>query len=238
LPSVLFDLDDTLFDHHGSARAALREVHRVHAAAHDFETLERRHIQFLEEMHAEVLAGRVGLDDARRERFRRTFAALGVTLDDRAAAAVAAAYRAGFVAARRAVDGAADLLAAVRRHARIAIVSNNLADEQREKLEYCGLARFVDALVVSEEAGVSKPDAEIFRIALRRLDARAEDAVMVGDSWTADVTGAVGAGIRAIWFNPSRKPVPADPPGVVQIHALAPALSVLPVILGAQPTPA
>ena len=32
-------------------------------------------------MHLEVLAGRIGLDEARRERFRKVFLALGVTLD-------------------------------------------------------------------------------------------------------------------------------------------------------------
>ena len=78
--AVLFDLDDTLFDHRRSARAALQEVHRVHAPAFEFGAFERHHMKFLEEMHLEVLAGRIGLDDARRERFRKVFAALGVAL--------------------------------------------------------------------------------------------------------------------------------------------------------------
>src|SRR5207248_6567894 len=98
----------------------------------------------------------------------------------------------------------------------------NLFEEQRDKLEYCGRARFVDALVVSEEAGVLKPDPAIFQIALARLGADAAHAVMVGDSWAADVAGARAAGIRAIWFNPSGKPIPADPPDVAEIRALSP----------------
>jgi putative hydrolase of the HAD superfamily len=230
--AVLFDLDDTLFDHHNSARAALREVHRAHASGADFAELERHHIRYLEEMHVEVLAGRIGLDDARRERFRRVFAALGVSLDAGDVDAVASAYRTGYLAARRALDGAPELLAAVRRHARVAIVTNNLLDEQRGKLEHCGLAPFVDALVVSDDVGVSKPDPRIFRIALDRVGAAAADAVMVGDSWGNDVVGARAARIRAVWFNPGRRPMPADPPGVADIHSLTPAGDVLAVLSG------
>jgi YjjG family noncanonical pyrimidine nucleotidase len=231
ISAILFDLDDTLFDHHRSARAALAEVHARHAAATDFEQFERHHIRFLEEMHVEVLAGRVELNEARRERFRRVFRALGVELPEAHVDAVASAYRNGYMRARRAMDGAAELLAAVRAHARIGIVSNNLLEEQRDKLEYCGLARFVDALIVSEEAGVSKPDPDIFRLALDRLGVRPQETVMVGDSWAADIVGASRAGIRAVWFNPFRKPMPAEPADIAQFHALTPASDVLPLLL-------
>ena len=51
------------------------EVHRRPRPRHlDFAAFERTTRIFLEEMHLEVLAGRIGLDDARRERFRQVFA--------------------------------------------------------------------------------------------------------------------------------------------------------------------
>jgi len=233
--AVLFDLDDTLFDHRGSARAALAEVHRHHAGHTDFDAFERHHSQYLEEMHIEVLAGRVGLDDARRERFRRVFLALGMALEPGEIDAIASAYRQGYLRVQRPVDGAAALLAAVRPHARIGIVSNNLVDEQREKLAFCRLSRYVDVLMVSEEAGISKPDPRIFHMALERIGVASGDAVMVGDSWAADIVGAARAGIRAVWLNPLRQPMPAEPAGVTEIHSLTPVSAVLPVILPPSP---
>ena len=230
--AVLFDLDDTLFDHRTSARAALSEVHRRHAAGVDFTRFEALHTGHLEELHAEVLAGRLSIDDARRERFRRLFAAVGVDADAAAVDRIAAAYRAGYVAARRVVEGAAALLEAVRAHARVAIVSNNLLAEQRDKLHFCGIASLVDELVVSEEVGVSKPDPAIFEVALARLGVQAGEAVMFGDSWTADIAGAARAGIRAVWFNPRRAPRPAEPPDVAEVFALTPPDDVLPILLG------
>jgi YjjG family noncanonical pyrimidine nucleotidase len=230
--AVLFDLDDTLFDHRRSARAALTEVHRAHGRDMPYDDFERAHTRYLEEMHIEVLAGRIGLDEARRERFRRVFGSLGVTLGDRDVELTAAAYRDGYKLARRALAGAAELLDAVRRHARVAIVTNNLLEEQQDKLQYCALAPFVDALIASEDVGVSKPDAAIFHIALDRVGAKPDEAVMVGDSWANDVVGAARAGIRAVWFNPDRKAVPPEPAGVAVIESLSPAADVLRLLLG------
>ena len=212
LAAVLFDLDDTLFDHAHSARTALdviRSSHRCFSAI-DLDELNRSHSTILEALHGDVAVGRVPLDLARAERFRRLFRIAGVDADDTLSAATATAYRQAYIDARRAVDGAADLLAALRSHARIAIVTNNLVAEQREKLRHCGLDRYVDVLMASEEAGVSKPDPQIFEMALDRLHCRPEAAVMVGDSWENDIVGAQAAGIRGIWFNPAGD-APPDP---------------------------
>jgi putative hydrolase of the HAD superfamily len=235
--AVLFDLDDTLFDHRGASRAALADVHRRHGGGSDFEAFERHHARVLEELHLDVLAGRRGLDDARRERFRRVFEAIDVRLSEDDTTAVAAAYRAAYVPAWRAVEGAADLLARVRQHARVGVISNNLIEETREKLTCCRLTALVDVLVVSGDEGVSKPDPRIFHVALDRLGVAPGDAVMLGDSWAADITGAARAGIRPVWFNPLRKPrprLPADVPDpIAEIFSLTPPEHALAVLLDA-----
>jgi putative hydrolase of the HAD superfamily len=128
-------------------------------------------------------------------------------------------------------NGAADLLAAVRPRAAIVIVTNNLLDEQQDKLAYCGLAPLVDVLIASEDVGVAKPDRGIFTIALARAGVDAAEAVMIGDSWHNDIAGADAAGIAAIWFNPERKPRPEPRPGVREIHSLQPAAEIAGVIL-------
>jgi putative hydrolase of the HAD superfamily len=230
--AALFDLDDTLFDHRHSSRAALAAVHRSFASSVDFAEFERHHVHYLEEMHLEVLAGRATLDDARRERFRRVFAALGLHLDPADVHRAAAAYRDGYAGTRRPMDGAVELLVHLRGTVAIAVVTNNLLEEQRDKLRVCGLAGYVDELIASEDVGVSKPDPEIFHIALRRLGIAAGDAVMVGDSWRNDIAGAVAAGIRPVWFNRDGIDRPATPAGVASIAGLAPAAVVAGIILG------
>jgi HAD superfamily hydrolase (TIGR01549 family) len=211
---VLFDLDDTLFDHAAAARAALLGVHRGHPgfAGLGFDQFESDHAGFLEVLHQRVLAGEMGIDDARVERFRRLFMQAGVAADERLLQDTAAAYRTAYLAARQPVAGARDLLVALKPLVRIGVVSNNLLEEQRDKLRLCGFEPFVDALIVSEEAGMSKPDPAIFAIALDRLGCRPDEAVMVGDSWAADIEGARAAGIRAVWFTPRCQAVNRERP--------------------------
>ena len=87
---VLFDLDDTLFDHNFStncATAVLRECEPA-LAVWSLEELRRRHSELLEIIHREVVAGRLSIDDARRERFQRLLADAG---GDEAAVARASA---------------------------------------------------------------------------------------------------------------------------------------------------
>jgi HAD superfamily hydrolase (TIGR01549 family) len=230
--AVLFDLDDTLFDHQHCAREALLGVRELHPCFERFEAseLEASHARILEALHLEVMSGRRDLDDARVERFRRLYAWAGIECDQGLATRTALAYRERYLGARTEVRGAAALLAAVRPHAQVVVVSNNLLDEQRDKLRHCGLDRHVDVLVVSEEAGVSKPDPHIFRLALQRAGATASEAVMVGDSWANDVEGARAAGIRAVWF--SRDGTPARASDVQTIFSLEPAQDVLRLILG------
>lgn len=208
---MLIDLDDTLFDHQHCAREALLGVRGLHdgLAAVDAVTLEQWHARILEELHLAVLAGHVDLDAARIERFRRLYLVAGLEADEDLASRTAAAYRAGYIEARKPVDGAAAFLEAIRTRASVVIVSNNLLHEQREKLRGCGLDRYVDVLVVSEEVGVSKPATRIFEVALERAGVRASEAVMIGDSWANDVEGARAAGIRPVWFNRDRS-IPPD----------------------------
>ena len=230
--AVLFDLDDTLFDHAHCARTALDVVRGRHAgfSAISLDDLNRSHSTILETLHGDVAVGRVSLDQARAERFRRLFQTAGIDADEALSSATASAYRDAYLTARRPVDGAHALLTALHSHGRIAIVTNNLLNEQREKLRHCGLDGHIDALVASEEVGVSKPDPRIFEVALERIGARPEEAVMVGDSWENDILGAQAAGIRAVWFSPSEMESPD--PRVPILRALVPVEMALRVIGG------
>ena len=230
IQAVLFDLDDTLFDHAHCARCALDAVRAAHHhfSAIDPVELEHSHSRILEALHGDVSLGRVPLASARVERFRRLFRAAGAEVDDEVAAAAAAGYREAYLQSRRAIAGADALLAAVKTRARVGIVTNNLREEQLGKLRHCGLDGYVDVLMTTEEAGVLKPDPRIFTMALAKLDCTADEAVMVGDSWAADIVGAQATGIPAIWVNVHGDPAPDD--SVPVLRALEPVEDVLELI--------
>jgi HAD superfamily hydrolase (TIGR01509 family) len=52
---------------------------------------------------------------------------------------------------------------------------------------------------LSFETGLLKPDPAFFQLALRAVEARAEDAVMVGDTYKNDIRPAIDLGMRTVW---------------------------------------
>jgi putative hydrolase of the HAD superfamily len=81
-----------------------------------------------------------------------------------------------------------------------------------------GLGGLMDHIVVSAEVGVKKPDPAIVQAALRRLQAPAPNALMVGDSPETDVAAAQAAGVRAVLVD--RTGTASDIAGVERIFTL------------------
>lgn len=86
-------------------------------------------------------------------------------------------------------------------------------------LEDVGLAPLIDAVVVSAEAGRSKPDPRIFEAALAAARCDADAALHVGDSSEHDLRGAGAAGIRAVLLDRSGR-VPGSIATLAELPAL------------------
>ena len=93
---------------------------------------------------------------------------------------------------------------------KLALVSNGVSAIQRSRLAKCPLTPLFDAIVISEEAGVAKPDPRLLEIALEKLGCTDKSkAVMMGDSLSADIAAANNAGIDSIFYALKGKPCAA-----------------------------
>jgi len=227
LKAILFDLDDTLFDHSHASQVALQTLHAEHAAHVEFAAFSSEHAELLEHYHERFLKGEYSLDEARAGRMTALFQYFDLPVDADRAWQVSMTYRDVHQANRQLVAGAGDLLEKLYCEYSLAIVTNNSSAEQHAKLKHLGIAGHFKALAISEEVGATKPDARIYYAALDQLGCEPHEAVMVGDNLYADVQGAHDAGIAAVWFNRFSK-VSTDP--VEQVTSLAPASAVLAAI--------
>jgi putative hydrolase of the HAD superfamily len=85
----------------------------------------------------------------------------------------------------------------------VGVVSNSegrLAELARE----LGWLDYFNAFADSGKLGMEKPGRGIFDWTATQLNVPVERIVHVGDSYAADVEGALGAGLRAIWFRGDR----------------------------------
>ena len=93
------------------------------------------------------------------------------------------------------------VLQALHRKYKIGIVSNFAIPECIDKLlKTHGLDELLSVVVVSAAVNKRKPSQEIFENALKALDVSAEETVFVGDTLDADVEGAKGVGMRAVYI--------------------------------------
>ncbi|RSC96118.1 YjjG family noncanonical pyrimidine nucleotidase [Tenacibaculum singaporense] len=85
------------------------------------------------------------------------------------------------------------------------IITNGFEEVQNLKLEKSGIHKFFKHIITSECVGVKKPNPKVFEFALGKAGAKAHQSVMIGDSYEADVMGAINSGMKAIHFSQEDK---------------------------------
>jgi putative hydrolase of the HAD superfamily len=96
------------------------------------------------------------------------------------------------------VDGALGVLEELRaRGLRLGLVSN-CSSEVGELWDESPFGGRFDAVVLSADVAMCKPDPRIYRLVLERLGVGAGDAVFVGDGHSDELAGAEAVGMRAV----------------------------------------
>jgi putative hydrolase of the HAD superfamily len=80
------------------------------------------------------------------------------------------------------------------------VLTDELLDIQRKKIDKLGLSGFFKGIISSVDAGHAKPHPELFEYAIRKAETSKDDVVMIGDNPQRDVKGANLSGIVSIFF--------------------------------------
>jgi len=84
---------------------------------------------------------------------------------------------------------------------KLGLVTNTVTSREahvRTAIRRIGLEQFFDAIITSVDLGFPKPDPRIFLTALRELEVKPEEAVMVGNRIDTDILGGNQAGMKTI----------------------------------------
>lgn len=102
------------------------------------------------------------------------------------------------------------LLGRLKNRYRLGVVSNFygnvavLCDE-------AGLSDHLDVILDSTKIGLSKPDPEIFLLALKRMKIEPTETIFVGDSFERDIMPARGLGMKTVWLKGPNPRLPENP---------------------------
>ena len=123
--------------------------------------------------------------------------------------------------ARAALAESRSVLDRLRRRVQLGVISNFYGNVGRI-LDEAGIGQWLAVVVDSNRVGVSKPDPEIFALAIRGLGCAPEETLYVGDSFEKDVVAARAAGLRSAWLvGPLEQACPAPEMVDVRLHRLA-----------------
>ena len=98
------------------------------------------------------------------------------------------------------IDGALDLLEYLKPKYKLYILTNGFKNVQANKLNNAGISSYFNQVFDSESVGVKKPNPIIFKYALDNSKSKADDSLMIGDSFEADIMGALSIGMHAIHY--------------------------------------
>lgn len=196
---LLIDNDNTIMDFNAAEAKALIDVLKSHGLPTDDATVHTYH-EINDALWKALERGETTQPKLKVERFRQLLAIL--KRDDIDPAALGAEYAAGLGNHADLLPGAEEFIRAVHGKMKIALVSNGVSAIQRGRLARCPLTPLFDEIIISEEVGAAKPDPKLLYVAMEQLGCTDKSqAVMMGDSLSADIPAAVNAGVDSIFFS-------------------------------------
>jgi len=218
---IFFDLDHTIWDFDKNAEETLHELFIIHklkdigldSAELFIETYTRNNHKLWAQYHV----GAITKDYLREARFRTTFLELGVEPN-----VIPIGFEDEYVklcpTKTNLFPDAHEVLTYLKSKYVLHLISNGFKESTEIKIAGSRIGDYFDQVIISENVGVNKPDPAIFQHALDVAGARKEESLMIGDSIEADIRGALGFGMDAIFFNALGVEKPDDVP--VEIYGL------------------
>lgn len=208
---ILFDLDDTLFAWFAFWEAGMQAAMKEHHSTRHLDTTSLfsvfNHNSLA--LWADVEQGKLDWQTYRRMRFVETMRHFGKETDEQTADDFMRLFTIKKMDFLKPDPAVIRLLETLKDNYRFGIVTNGPADQQYQKVAALKLSPFFadESIFVSGEVGFSKPDPRIFQAALDHFGVVPSETLFVGDSWHADIVGAIDLGMDAAWVNPEK----ADP---------------------------
>ena len=203
--AVLFDLDNTLFDHDHSVQAAMAAVQKEHVRLSEFalSDLVFYYNIALDQTYDRYLDYKLTHEEIDMDKVTLFFTLLG--LDAPSPDEIQrfrTIYKRVYRKSRRATPGTVETLTRLREHGYLGIITNGRTADQVKKAKAIGVRHLVDHITTSEEVGYKKPDPRIFQHAMSRFGVPLRRVFMVGDSPEADIKGALAAGVQPFLYSP------------------------------------
>ena len=201
--TIVFDLDDTLYDQIGPFQIATNEVLSTSFTTHEIEELYLLSRKYSDEVFEAQMKGEITAEQLQTYRIMMACQEFGNPINE----TTALRFQEVYVSQQRRITLFQEIESLLNKlknpGIQLAILTNGEYHHQRMKINQLQLQRWIpeENIFISGALGVSKPNTRAFHIVEEKLRANKKDLLYVGDSFENDIVGAKNSGWQAIWFN-------------------------------------
>jgi YjjG family noncanonical pyrimidine nucleotidase len=202
---LLFDADHTLFDFQKSEYFALKEALEFYSLPSTDDVIERYSVINVKywKMLERGEIDKKSLMLARFVEFAREYG-----FEDKAEE-LSDLYMSNLAHEAHLFDGALEMIEELSKKYRLFIITNGVKSTQDGRFGISPITKYFDKIFISEVIGAEKPHKEFFDAVENGIDGYCrEKAIVIGDSLSSDIKGAINSEIDCIWFNPMKKESP------------------------------
>ncbi|CEI82528.1 hydrolase [Oceanobacillus oncorhynchi subsp. incaldanensis] len=210
MDTIIFDMDDTLYDQAATFRKTCKKMLNVALSE-----AELNHLYLLSRKHSDALfddqvAGKITMEEMHIRRIKDACAEIGIQITAEQALEFQDSYvqEQGKIELFDEVVELLDYLSASQKQ--LAVMTNGAEGHQAMKIKQLKLNKWIpeERLFISETIGHAKPSTAAFQFMEDKLGLKKENTVYVGDSFANDIVGAKQAGWHAVWMNHRQREEP------------------------------
>lgn len=217
---IFFDLDHTLWDFEANSNQSFKFIFNQYHINIDFEVFLQCYYPINEAYWKRFRENNVSKEDLRFGRLNDTFQKLKYRVNGGMIVTLSEAYINNLSNYNLLIDGTIEILNYLKPKYTMHIITNGFEEVQDKKMRKSGLNPYFENIITSEQVGVKKPDAAIFNYALLTCKAQAEESIMIGDNYEADVLGALNVGMDAVFCNFTNYDNAKDIKSITQLNQL------------------
>lgn len=203
---VFFDLDHTLWDFDANSNQSFLYIFKQYDISVDFEKFVNYYYPINEKYWKLFRDDKVSKEDLRLGRLNDTFAKLNYRVNAEMIVLLSEAYIDNLSNYNALIEGSLEILNYLSPKYKLHIITNGFEEVQSKKMQKSGLGSYFKNVITSEQVGVKKPNPAIYNFALKSCNAKADESIMIGDNYEADVMGALASGLDAIFCNFRNEP--------------------------------
>lgn len=211
IKAVFIDIDNTLLDFNKCAMWSMQKAFEdfgLHFEPQMFETFTKVNNR----LWLEIEKGELTKEELYMSRWNLIFAILGIDTDGVRFENV---FYSHLTESAEPVDGALDILKYLHGKYLVCAASNASYSQQITRLDNAGMSEFLDKIFISEKIGCSKPQKEFFEKCFEDIKPVApHEAVMIGDSITADIEGGARFGMKTCLYDHNAANINSDLPDI------------------------